>query len=71
MARDSRNSPHYSYAARRGAKRAQHVVDEQIEQDIGRSYAHRYTVFRLNWDACAKCGKPRAEHQVSDANGDI
>lgn len=40
----------------RAARRAQDAI---LTQDIK---DHRFVVFRLGLDVCAKCQKPRAEH---------
>ena len=61
MSDHSRNSRRYRYDKDGRAKEVQRVKEHQYSIEHGRS--HRFTIFRMGDDICAKCGKPRGEHK--------
>lgn len=56
----SRATRHYSYQRNGVLKRVHIVLDKKINSEMGTT--HHFTIFRMGMDACAKCGKTRAEH---------
>lgn len=50
----------WAYQRHGRLKQVQDVVDAIIDRDLGKT--HRFTVYRIGDDVCAKCRKTRAEH---------
>lgn len=48
-----------------GVLQVRAVRDQQMTEDL-RDAPHRFKVFHVTLDECAKCGKPRAEHLPED-----
>jgi hypothetical protein len=48
------------YRPYRAIKRMHDTEKKILDEKLGKT--HRFTVFRLGLDECAKCGKPRKEH---------
>jgi len=61
MSRNSRNSRRYTADEDGTSRRAQMAVDYELDKIMPRT--HRFTIFTLGMDACAKCRKPRSEHK--------
>lgn len=57
MRRDSRNSRPLSQSTREAISRAQDYGDRDLDRYVPRK--HKFVVFRLTEDICAKCHKPR------------
>ena len=63
MARKSYNPPQ-SLHRRDWVKAMQKALDSEYDKRMGKW--HRFTIFRMGMDACAKCGKSRKDHLIGD-----
>lgn len=45
----------------RSLRTRERMAANQLNESLGKG--HRFKVFRMGWDVCAQCQKPRKEHE--------